>query len=175
MRIVEKLRAGSPSAIDSSPPTEETSEEPESSRDEQALQIWYVESSALVAAFVEGDVASRAAIRSAGRHVTSAITLTEAQRATVRLRTTGRIDPEDARRVVRGLQRFERRCDIVPLNDEILARAGRPFPVEPVRTLDALHLATMELLGEPPPLVTVITRDARVAANARALGFVVAP
>jgi hypothetical protein len=35
------------------------------------------------------------------------------------------------------------------------------------------RLATAELLGEPPPLVTVVTRDARVRDNARALGYAV--
>lgn len=50
-------------------------------------------------------------------------------------------------------------------------RAGRLFPVEPVRTLDAIHIATAELLGDPPPLIAFITRDKRVADNARALGY----
>jgi len=56
----------------------------------------------------------------------------------------------------------------------VLARARRPFPVEPIRTLDAVHLATTELLGEAPQFVTILTRDARVRENARALGYVVA-
>jgi len=56
----------------------------------------------------------------------------------------------------------------------VLLRAGRPFPIEPVRTLDAIHLATLETLGDTPQLISVITRDARVRENARALGYVVA-
>ena len=59
------------------------------------------------------------------------------------------------------------------VTDAVLARVGRPFPMEPIRTLDAIHLATAELLGEPPPLMVVVTRDARVRDNARALGYVV--
>jgi hypothetical protein len=59
------------------------------------------------------------------------------------------------------------------ITDAVLARAGRPFPVEPIRTLGALHLATEELLGEPPQLVTIVTRDSRFIDNARALGYVV--
>ena len=55
----------------------------------------------------------------------------------------------------------------------VLSRAGRPFPVEPIRTLDAVHLATAELLGEPPQLVTIVTRDARAGDNARPLGYAV--
>ena len=40
-------------------------------------------------------------------------------------------------------------------------------------TFDAVHLATAELLGEPAPLVIIVTRDARVRDNARALGYTV--
>jgi hypothetical protein len=57
----------------------------------------------------------------------------------------------------------------------VLTRAGRIFPVEPLRTLDAIHIATAELLGDPPQLITFVTRDERVAANARALGYSVLP
>jgi antitoxin (DNA-binding transcriptional repressor) of toxin-antitoxin stability system len=44
---------------------------------------------------------------------------------------------------------------------------------ELVGTLDAVHLATTELLGEPPPLIVVVTRDGRVRENAEALGYAV--
>ena len=56
------------------------------------------------------------------------------------------------------------------------SRAGplrRPFPVEPVRTVDAIHLATAELLDEPPQLVTIVTRDDRIRSNARSLGYAI--
>lgn len=139
-----------------------------------AIQTWYVESSALVAAFVEVDAAAQQAVRASGRRVTSALTLTEAHRAVLRGRLSGRLTAEDERGAVRGLQTFSRRCDIVSVSEAVLVRAGRPFPVEPIRTLDAIHLATVELLGEPPQLVTVVTRDTRVAENARALGYTVA-
>jgi len=46
-----------------------------------------------------------------------------------------------------------------------------PLPVEPICTLDAVHLATAELLGEPPALMTIVTRDDCVRRNAEALGY----
>lgn len=131
----------------------------------------YVESSALLAAMLEGDPAARKAIRAAGRLVTSALTLAEASRAVVRARVTGRLTAAAEREAIRGLHTFARRCEIVAVSDEVLVRAGSPFTVEPIRTLDAIHIATAELLGEPPQLVTLITRDKRVADNARALGY----
>ena len=71
------------------------------------------------------------------------------------------------------MRRFERRCYVVAVADAVLARVRKPFPVEPIRTLDAVHLATAELLGEPPPLMTIGTRDSRVRENAEALGYAV--
>jgi predicted nucleic acid-binding protein len=84
------------------------------------------------------------------------------------------LTPEQERASVLALRRFERRCYVVAVTDAVLARVRRPFPVEPIRTLDAVHLATAELLGEPPPLMTIVTRDDRVRENAVALGYAVA-
>lgn len=134
----------------------------------------YIESSAVLAALLEEDTAARDALRAEGRRVTSALTFAESSRAIVRARVAGRMTPAEERAALRGLQTFERRCAVVAVTDAVLIRAGRPFPVEPIRTLDAVHLATAELLGEPPQLVTLVTRDARVRDNARALGYVVA-
>jgi predicted nucleic acid-binding protein len=81
--------------------------------------------------------------------------------------------PEQERAATRALRRFERRCYVVAVTDAVLARVRRRFPVEPIRTLDAVHLATAELLGEPPQLMTIVTRDDRVRQNAAALGYAV--
>lgn len=107
---------------------------------------------------------------SCGRRVTSTLTFAEGARALIRARVAGRITPAQERAARRALRTFERRCAVVPVTDVVLTRVGRPFPVEPIRTLDAVHLATAELLGAPRQ-VTIITRDARVAENARSLGY----
>jgi predicted nucleic acid-binding protein len=127
-----------------------------------------------LAALLESDTTALAALRIGGQRVTSALTFAEAARALVRARVAGRLTPVDERAALRALHTFERRCAVMAVTDDVLTRAGRPFPVEPIRTLDAIHLATAELLGEAPPLVTVVTRDERVRENARALGYLVA-
>lgn len=127
----------------------------------------------MLAALLEQDTAARSALRGKRRRITSALTFAEASRALVRARVAGRLTPADERAALRWLQAFRRRCDVVAITDAVLSRAGRPFPVEPIRTLDAIHLATAELLSEPPQLVAIVTRDARVSDNARALGYVV--
>ena len=135
--------------------------------------IRYIESSALVAALLERDAAALNALRTKDRQVTSALTLAEGARAILRARASARLTADEERAVVRGLRRFERRCYVIAITDAVLARVRRPFPVEPVRTLDAVHLATIESLDEPPQLVTIVTRDNRIRDNARALGYAV--
>jgi predicted nucleic acid-binding protein len=135
--------------------------------------VRYIESSALVAALLERDADARKSIRARGRRVTSALTIAEAARAILRARAAARLTSDQERTAARALRRFEQRCFLVAVTDPILARVRRPFPLEPIRTLDAVHLATAELLGEPPALTVVVTRDIRVRDNAQALGFAV--
>lgn len=133
--------------------------------------VRYMESSALVAALLEHDAAVIQKITRGTQHVTSALTLAEAGRAIIRARVTGRLTAQEEQAAVRALRTFERRCFIFDVDRAVLDRVRRPFPVEPIRTLDAVHLATAELLGEAPPLVTIVTRDDRVRENAEALGY----
>jgi len=132
-----------------------------------------MESSALVAALLERDTAVIRKTPGSTQQVTSALTLAEAGRAIIRARATGRLTAAEEQAAVRALRTFERRCFVLDVDRAVLDRVRRPFPVEPIRTLDAVHLATAELLGEAPPLVTIVTRDDRVRRNAEALGYTV--
>jgi predicted nucleic acid-binding protein len=132
-----------------------------------------MESSALVAALLEHDSAALKPLPAGTQLVTSAITFAEAGRAIIRARATGRLTQAQEQAAVRALRTFERRCFILDIDRAVLNRVRRPFPIEPIRTLDAVHLATTELLGEAPQLVTIVTRDVRVRDNARALGYIV--
>ena len=133
-----------------------------------------MESSALVAALLEHDASAMEPVSTSVRLVTSALTLAETARAIVRARVAARLTREQEQAAVKALRTFRRRCFVLDVDGGVLSRVGRRFPVEPIRTLDALHLATAELLDESPQLVTIVTRDARVRDNALALGFAVA-
>ena len=65
------------------------------------------------------------------------------------------------------------RVAFIELAPPVLARAIEPFPV-PVRTLDALHLASIEFLRARGLSLELASYDARLAAAARALGIPVA-
>jgi predicted nucleic acid-binding protein len=133
----------------------------------------YIESSALVAARFENDLSAQQSIRGEGVRFTSALTIAEFARTLVRGRAVGQITDAQARSTMTWLRRFQRRCHVVRIDEDILARVSRPFPREPVRSLDAIHLATLEQHDEDPAVVAVVTRDRRLAENARAMGYIV--
>lgn len=62
------------------------------------------------------------------------------------------------------------RLSWLELHPSVLERAIRPFPV-PVRTLDALHLASVTFLRERGKDVAVATYDQRMAEACRAMGL----
>ncbi|HET6203759.1 MAG TPA: PIN domain-containing protein [Planctomycetota bacterium] len=62
------------------------------------------------------------------------------------------------------------RVAFLDLSTAVLERALEPFPV-PVRTLDALHLASVEFLRRNGQKVELATYDARQAAVARRMGI----
>lgn len=130
----------------------------------------YIETSALLAALLERDAAAQRSIAGKGRRITSALTFAEAARGLVRARNGGRLSAEEERSALRWLRSFRRRSDVMSITESVLVRAGRPYPSEPIRTLDAIHLATAGEIGEPPQLITIVTRDDRVRTNAQALG-----
>jgi hypothetical protein len=103
--------------------------------------------------------------------VGSQLTFVEARRALAIRLADGRLDPDSHRKVVDALVVIEARCDRILMAADVLGRTADSFPVEPVRTLDAIHLASLESLDEDPANVIVVTRDKRIEANARALGY----
>ena len=62
------------------------------------------------------------------------------------------------------------RVAIVELAPEVLARALEPFP-KPVRTLDALHLASADFLRASGARLEIATYDDRLRGVAEAMSF----
>ncbi|MGH7771382.1 MAG: PIN domain-containing protein [Candidatus Binatia bacterium] len=60
------------------------------------------------------------------------------------------------------------RVALIELSPPVLVRALEPFP-KPVRTLDALHLASMEFLRKQGQRTSVASYDGRLLQAARAL------
>jgi hypothetical protein len=62
----------------------------------------------------------------------------------------------------------------IELAPPVLARALDPFPI-PMRTLDALHLASIEFLRFHQQTIKLASYDDRLLAGARALGISIYP
>lgn len=62
------------------------------------------------------------------------------------------------------------RVGMVEMTRSVLAKALEPLPL-PLRTLDSLHLATMDFLRGRGEAVELASYDARLLATARALGM----
>ena len=67
-------------------------------------------------------------------------------------------------------QQLLARCSLLELSPLVLTRALQPFPIR-VRTLDALHLASIEFLRSRRVVVRLATYDQRMKAAARTLGI----
>ena len=124
------------------------------------MRATYLDSSAIVKLVVAEPEsrALRAHLRRRRPLVSSALARTEVVRA---LLPAGAIAMSRGREVLR-------RLDLIRINDRVLDMAGTLEPAQ-VRSLDAIHLATAQLLGED--LSQVITYDDRMADAARSLGL----
>lgn len=117
----------------------------------------------------------KAALEGAGEIVASCLTLVECDRVLIRAERT---EPEESERVP-GLHSKLRRTAsqwlVLKMTDEIVERARRPFPAEPVRTLDALHLASADHARSIVTDLAVLSLDDRVRRSAARMGFEVVP
>lgn len=139
--------------------------------------ILYAESSAVLA-WLLGEPRSaltERALRDASLVVTSVLTGAECSRAILRGAALGALSHVDAQAVLRRLAAWESGCDVLEIGDWVLARARDPFPCEPLRTLDAIHVASAAIVQAEVGEVSVLSYDARVRANAAALDMQLVP
>jgi predicted nucleic acid-binding protein len=107
--------------------------------------------------------------------VTSSLTSTEVARTLRRLVATGAIGAQEGDDSLARYAAASAHWHFYAVTDAVLARAAQPLPQEPVRTLDAIHLATAALFALEVTLPTVLSVDHQVRVNAQALGMHVMP
>lgn len=105
----------------------------------------------------------------------SALTIVEVERAILRGLRESRLDSKRAGEARTRLSRTSEYWTLLRLDREVLDRAGRSFPEEPIRTLDALHLSSALQVGRFVEELSVLSLDDRIRASASALGFPVLP
>jgi predicted nucleic acid-binding protein len=138
------------------------------------MRVIYLESSALLHWLLgqSGAAEVRSKIDRAEVVVTSQLTVLEAERALLHAENRNALKGGDAQRLRGLLNKAQASWTRMAVSEEILNRASRAFSVEPVRTLDAIHLATaLEFTAVFPELV-ILSFDKRIRDNAEALGIV---
>lgn len=136
--------------------------------------IVYAESSAVLA-WLLGEPRGaevRDQLASAELVITSDLTLVECDRVLIRATALGELPEAEAAGRRAELNGAAAHWTILRVGAEVIDRARQPFSKEPVRTLDAIHLASVLIARAAVPDLAVLSLDDHVRANARALGFV---
>lgn len=139
--------------------------------------IVYAESSAVISWLLgEGHgEAVRETLAGAELVLASELTLLECHRVLLRATQTGHLGEGIATDLRATLSRAWQHWVTLAIDSDVLDRARRPFPAEPIRTLDAIHLASALVSRSAVPGVALLTLDDRIRNNGVQLGFEVMP
>ncbi len=137
----------------------------------------YAESSAVLAWLLgEPDgVKVRETLSGADLILSSDLTLVECDRVLVRAIVSGSITEAVAADRRAFLNGAAAHWHILHLDSEIVERARRPFPGEPVRSLDAIHLSAALVARGAVPGLQLLSLDQRIRNCGKALGFYILP
>ena len=133
----------------------------------------YVESSAIVSRLLgqSNGAVVQDILERAENVFSSELVLVECDRALVRAESAGLLSAAQAAGQRAILNHESAYWTLLRIEGEVVERARRAFPVEPVRTLDALHLASLLIVRSIFADAEVLSFDERIRGNATALGF----
>ncbi|MGH8317589.1 MAG: type II toxin-antitoxin system VapC family toxin [Steroidobacteraceae bacterium] len=137
----------------------------------------YAESSAIIAWLLNEDSTAEVLrhLAAAESVLASDLTLIECDRVLWRAAALGELTEAEAADRRANLTSAAAHWHILRVAPEVVERCRQPFPVEPIRTLDAIHLASALLGRGAIAGLKVLSLDDRVRKNAAALGFDVLP
>jgi predicted nucleic acid-binding protein len=107
--------------------------------------------------------------------IASDLALIECDRVLIRAVALEELHESDVVQRQARLNSVSTRWTLLALDEEIIERARRPYPVEPVRTLDAIHLASALTARKAVPGLAMLSLDDRIRTAAGRLGFLLVP
>ena len=137
----------------------------------------YAESSAVLAWLLDEapgpDV--RQLLMAAPMVVASDLTLIECDRVLLRAAALGELTEGEAADRRAHLTMAASRWHLLRISPDIVDRARQPFPGEPIRTLDAIHLASALIARSAVVGLELLSLDDRIRKAARRLGLPLRP
>lgn len=137
----------------------------------------YAESSAALAWLLEqnhGELVAET-LAEAELVIASDLTLIECDRVLIRAVVLDELQESDAVERQARLNAVAAHWTLLTLDEATIERARRPFPAEPVRTLDAIHLATALTARKALSDLAMVSLDDRIRKAADRLGFLLLP
>ena len=137
----------------------------------------YAESSAVLAWLLDEESGStvRDLLSAEPLIIASDLTLIECDRVLHRAVALGELPETDAADRRAHLARVSAHWTLLRMGSEVVERARQPFPGAPVRTLDAIHLASLLVARSATAGLRLLSLDARVRSAAERLGIELRP
>ena len=137
----------------------------------------YAESSAILAWLLDepSGPGVRRLLAAADRIIASDLTLVESDRVLLRAAALGELSEAEAADRRAHLRMAASHWHVLRIGPEIVERARQPFPGEPIRTLDAIHLASALAARSAVAGLEVLSLDDRIRRAAGRLGLRVHP
>lgn len=137
----------------------------------------YAESSAILAWLLDEASGSdiRQILTTSEVVIASDLTVIESDRVLLRAVALGELTEAEAADRRAHLMTAASYWHVMRISPEIVERARQPFPGEPIRTLDAIHLASALVARGMVPGLSVLSLDERIRRAAAPLGLRVRP
>lgn len=137
------------------------------------MNVIYVETSALLS-WLFGESQGEKVIRrinKADTILTSVVTFIEVERAIIRAERLKILNVAQSQKLRGILAKVQTGFLIMELSEEVRKRAIESFPIEPLRTLDAIHLATAVVFSKAYETLQIVSFDKRIISNAKVMGL----
>ena len=135
------------------------------------MTVFYLETSALLTWLFDEPDASIIidTINGADLIVTSDLLKIETMRAIKRALHEKLITLKQLKSLFRTFRNYLKSCFVMSMDESVINGATGDFPVEPVRSLDAIHLSTALEYKKLYPELRMLTTDSRLKQNATSL------
>lgn len=137
----------------------------------------YAESSAILAWLLDEPAAGtiRDRLSKAEIIIASDLTLIECDRVVIRAAALGDLTEADAADRRAHLTTAAAHWNVLRISGDVVERARQPFPGDPIRTLDAIHLASALVARSAAPGLQLLSIDDRIRSAGKKLGFTIQP